>query len=172
MPRLATHLKRLPPGYLPPPNRDPAVQAKAQAEASVRGNVCVPDDLLAEWRSPPPGSKMEALQRELKASLCERAKTPTFDQTKWIDGQFQRLLDLESRPLVPGRGHGHRWRQLRRRTSRVPRAQPLSAKQRIPPNSEVHMTGVPLTICYRTSSTTNQPTINCRPRANVLGILP
>jgi hypothetical protein len=69
---------------LPPPNRDPAVQAKAQAEASVRGNVCVPDDLLAEWRSPPPGSKMEALQRELKASLRERAKTPTFDQTKWM----------------------------------------------------------------------------------------
>jgi len=69
---------------LPPPNRDPAVQAKAQAEASVRGNVCVPEDLLAEWRSPPPGSKMEALQRELKASLRERAKTPTFDQTKWM----------------------------------------------------------------------------------------
>jgi hypothetical protein len=80
-----------PPGASPaaapaplPPNRDPAVQAKAQAEASVRGNICVPDDLLAEWRNPPPGSKMEALQRQLKESLRERAKLRGFDQTKWM----------------------------------------------------------------------------------------
>jgi hypothetical protein len=63
---------------------DAAVLAKAQAEASVRGTVCVPDDLLAEWRNPPPGSKMEALQRQLKASLRERAKSPSYDQSKWM----------------------------------------------------------------------------------------
>jgi hypothetical protein len=67
---------------LPPPDR--AAQAKAQAEASVRGSVCVPDDLLAEWRNPSPGSKMDALQRQLKASLRERAKIPSYDQTKWM----------------------------------------------------------------------------------------
>jgi len=67
---------------LPPPDR--AAQAKAQAEASVRGSVCVPDDLLAEWRNPPPGSKMDALQRQLKASLRERAKSTRYDQTKWM----------------------------------------------------------------------------------------
>src|SRR5439155_17022633 len=67
---------------LPPPDR--AAQANAQADASVRGSVCVPDDLLAEWRNPPPGSKMEALQRTLKASLRERAKIPSYDQTKWM----------------------------------------------------------------------------------------
>jgi hypothetical protein len=66
----------------PPPDR--AAQAKAQAEASVRGSVCVPDDLLADWRNPPPGSKMEALQRTLQASLRERAKIRTYDQTKWM----------------------------------------------------------------------------------------
>jgi hypothetical protein len=48
------------------------------------GNVCVPDDLLAEWRNSPPGSKMESFQRTLKASLRERAKIPTYDQTKWM----------------------------------------------------------------------------------------
>jgi hypothetical protein len=68
----------------PPPDRGASVQAKAQAEASVRGSVCVPDDLLAEWRNPPPGSKMDALQRQLKASLRERAKIPSYDQTKWM----------------------------------------------------------------------------------------
>ena len=61
-----------------------AEQAKARAEASLRGNICVPDDLLAEWRNPPPGSKMEALQRTLKASLRERATLSHFDQTKWM----------------------------------------------------------------------------------------
>src|SRR4029077_10086177 len=61
-----------------------AAQAKAQAEASVRGSICVPDDLLAEWRNPPPGGKMEALQNQLKASLRERAKIPSYDQTKWM----------------------------------------------------------------------------------------
>src|SRR6185312_5242803 len=70
------------------PNRDAAaqaqVQAQAQAEASVRGNGCVPGDLAAEWMNPPPGGKMEALQRQLKASLRERAKIATYDQTKWM----------------------------------------------------------------------------------------
>ena len=61
-----------------------AEQAKARAEASLRGNICVPDDLLADWRNPPPGSKMEALQRTLKASLRERATLSHFDQTKWM----------------------------------------------------------------------------------------
>ena len=69
---------------LPPPDRGASVQAKAQAEARVRGSVCVPDDLLAEWRNPPPGSKMDALQRQLKESLRERAKIPSYDQTKWM----------------------------------------------------------------------------------------
>jgi hypothetical protein len=80
-----------PPGASPagaqaplPPSRDPAVQARARAEASVRGNICVPDDLLAEWRNPPPGGKMEALQRQLKQSLRERATLRGFDQTKWM----------------------------------------------------------------------------------------
>ena len=68
----------------PPTDRDASVQAKARAEASVRGSVCVPDDLLAEWRNPPPGSKMDALQRQLKASLRERAKLTHYDQTKWM----------------------------------------------------------------------------------------
>lgn len=63
---------------------DAATQASAQAEASVRGNICVPDDLLAEWRNPPPGSKMAALQSQLKASLRERAKLLHYDQTKWM----------------------------------------------------------------------------------------
>ena len=61
-----------------------AAQAQAQAKASFGSNVCVPDDLLAEWRNPPPGSKMEALQRELKASLRERAQSPRYDQSKWM----------------------------------------------------------------------------------------
>jgi hypothetical protein len=67
-----------------PPSRDPAVQARAQAEASVRASVCVPDELLAEWRNPTPGGKMVSLQRLLKESLRERAKIPTYDQTKWM----------------------------------------------------------------------------------------
>ncbi|HEY6618955.1 MAG TPA: hypothetical protein VIY68_05375 [Steroidobacteraceae bacterium] len=58
--------------------------AAAQAQASLGSNVCVPDDLLAQWRNPPTGSKMEALQRELKASLRERAKSPRYDQSKWM----------------------------------------------------------------------------------------
>jgi hypothetical protein len=60
------------------------VQEKARAEASLRGNICVPDELLAEWRNPPPGSKMEALKTHLKASLKERATLRGFDQTKWM----------------------------------------------------------------------------------------
>ena len=48
------------------------------------GKVCVPDDLLAQWRNPPPGSKMEAFQNQLKASLRARATLRGFDQTKWM----------------------------------------------------------------------------------------
>jgi hypothetical protein len=73
-----------PPPVQPPPDRGASVQAKAQAEARVGGSVCVPDDLLAGWRNPPPGSKMDALQSQLKASLRERAKIPSYDQTKWM----------------------------------------------------------------------------------------
>lgn len=60
------------------------MQAKAQAEASVRASICVRDDLLAEWRNPPPGGKMATLQTKLKGSLRERARTPSYDQTKWM----------------------------------------------------------------------------------------
>lgn len=67
-----------------PPSRDPAVQAKARAEASQRGSICVSDDLLAEWRNPPPGGKMEALKHQLTESLRERATLRGFDQTKWM----------------------------------------------------------------------------------------
>ena len=63
----------------PPPNRGAAVQAKAQAEATVQVSVCVPGDLTEDWTNPPPGSKMETLQRQLKASLRER-----YDPTKWM----------------------------------------------------------------------------------------
>jgi hypothetical protein len=64
--------------------RDAAVQAKAPAEASVQASVCVPGDLAADWRNPPPGGKMEALQRQLKESLHERATQRGSDQTKWM----------------------------------------------------------------------------------------
>ena len=63
---------------------DADAQAQAQTEASIGSNVCVPDDLLAEWRDPLPGSKMEALQRGLKESLRERARNPYYDQSKWM----------------------------------------------------------------------------------------
>ena len=62
---------------LPPPDR--GAPAKVQAQAS----VCVPGDLVAQWLSPSPGSKMEALQRTLKAALRE-GTIPAYDQTKWM----------------------------------------------------------------------------------------
>jgi uncharacterized protein DUF1036 len=61
-----------------------AVQEKARAETSVRQNVCISDDLTTEWRNPPAGGKMDALKRLLIQSLRERAKTPGYDQTRWI----------------------------------------------------------------------------------------
>jgi len=61
-----------------------AVQEKARAEASVKQNVCISDDLTAEWRNPPAGGKMESLKRLLVQSLRERANTPSYDQTRWI----------------------------------------------------------------------------------------
>jgi hypothetical protein len=59
-------------------------ESKAWAEASVRGSVCVPDELLAEWNNPPPAGKMELLKRQLTDSLRERAKLRGYDQTKWF----------------------------------------------------------------------------------------
>ena len=59
-------------------------EGRARAEASVHGSICVPNDLLAEWKSPPPGGKMEKFQQQLKASLRERAKLQHYDQTKWF----------------------------------------------------------------------------------------
>jgi hypothetical protein len=50
----------------------------------VRGNICVPDELLGEWNSPPAGGKMELLKRQLTESLRERAKLRGYDQTKWF----------------------------------------------------------------------------------------
>jgi len=61
-----------------------AVQERARAETSVRQNVCISDDLTKEWRNPPAGGKMESLKRLLIQSLRERAKTPGYDQTRWI----------------------------------------------------------------------------------------
>jgi hypothetical protein len=48
---------------------DAGAESKAFPNASVGGTICVPDNLLAQWKNPPPESKMEALQRALKASL-------------------------------------------------------------------------------------------------------
>jgi hypothetical protein len=58
--------------------------ANARAEATLRGSICVPDDLLAEWTTPPPGGKMATFQQQLKESLRERAKLQHYDQTKWF----------------------------------------------------------------------------------------
>ena len=76
----------LSPAAAPPvqPDRGAAVPAHDQAEASVRVSVCVPGDLAAGWTNPLPGSKMEALQSQLKASIRERAKMPGYDQTQWM----------------------------------------------------------------------------------------
>lgn len=73
-------------GYLSsvPPNRDAAVQAKAQAEASLGVSICVPDDLLAEWKNPAPGSKVAALQRRLRAFPFFRGHAEARDDTHWI----------------------------------------------------------------------------------------
>ena len=72
-------------------------EAKARSEQSLRGSICVPDDLLAEWNSPPPGGKMETLQKQLKASLRERAKLQHYDQTKWftVDASGYRAWNLK-----------------------------------------------------------------------------
>jgi hypothetical protein len=60
------------------------VQERARAEASVRQNVCISDDLTQEWRNPPAGGKMESVKRLIVQSLRERAKTYGYDQTKWV----------------------------------------------------------------------------------------
>jgi len=60
------------------------VQAKAQAEASAGMSVCVPDDLLAEWRNPPPGGKMAAFQRRLRAFSFFRGHAEIHDETNWF----------------------------------------------------------------------------------------
>ena len=62
-----------------------AVQARAQAQAAVKQNICLSDDLTTEWRNPPPGGKMDKLKRQLIASLRDRAAHPGgYDQTKWF----------------------------------------------------------------------------------------
>lgn len=59
------------------------VQERARAEASVKQNVCISDELTQEWRNPPAGGKMESVKRLLVQSFRERAKTYGYDQTKW-----------------------------------------------------------------------------------------
>lgn len=63
---------------------DAAAVAQAQAKAMQGSNVCVPEELLAEWKNPQPGSKMEAFKRDLKGSLRERASSIRYDQSKWM----------------------------------------------------------------------------------------
>ena len=62
-------------GYL-----DPNASPKAEAG----GSICVPDDLLAEWRNPPAGSKMAAFQRRLRNFPFFRGHAEAHDQTNWI----------------------------------------------------------------------------------------
>jgi hypothetical protein len=71
-------------------------ELRARTEATARGSICVPDDLLGEWNNPPAGGKMEALQRQLRESLRERAKLQHYDQTKWftVDSGRYRSWDL------------------------------------------------------------------------------
>ena len=59
------------------------VQERARAEASVRQNVCISDDLTQEWRNPPAGGKMESVKRFIVQSLRERAKTYCARTPKW-----------------------------------------------------------------------------------------
>ncbi len=72
-------------GYLDsPPNGDGSPQGKAKEEARLGGIVCVPDDLLAEWRNPPAGSKMVAFQRRLRAYSFFVGHAEAHDESSWI----------------------------------------------------------------------------------------
>jgi len=67
-------------GYVDPN----AVRAKADAEAREGVNICVPEDLLAEWKNPPPGSKMDAIQRRLRAFSFFVGHAEARDESSWI----------------------------------------------------------------------------------------
>ncbi len=63
-----------------------AAQAKADAEARAGVYICVPDDLLAEWRNPAPDSKMAAFRhRILRDPFFDgHADLPDKDKSNWI----------------------------------------------------------------------------------------
>jgi hypothetical protein len=63
-----------------------AVQAKADAEARAGVYICVPDDLLAEWRNPVPDSKMAAFRhRILRDPFFDgHADLPDKEKSNWI----------------------------------------------------------------------------------------
>ncbi len=63
-----------------------AVQAKADAEARAGVYICVPDDLLAEWRNPAPDSKMAAFQHRIRRDpfFDGHAELPDKDKSDWI----------------------------------------------------------------------------------------
>ena len=79
-----------------PLQEQPDTAAQARADAIRGSNICVPDDLIAEWNNPPAGGKMEVFQQQLKASLRERATLQDYDQTKWfmVDSNRYRSWDL------------------------------------------------------------------------------
>jgi hypothetical protein len=62
-------------GYLDP-------NASPKGEAGV--DICVPDDLLAEWRNPPPGSKMVTFQRRLRNFPFFIGHAEIHDDAHWI----------------------------------------------------------------------------------------
>ena len=66
------------------------VQKEALADARVKQNVCISDDLTTEWKNPSAGGKMETLKRLLIQSFRERANTPGYDQTLWfvVDSRY------------------------------------------------------------------------------------
>lgn len=63
-----------------------AAQAKADAEARAGVYICVPDDLLAEWRNPAPDSKMAAFQRKIRRNpfFDGHAELSDKDKSNWI----------------------------------------------------------------------------------------
>ena len=63
-----------------------AVQAKADAEAHAGVYICVPDDLLAEWRNPAPDSKMAAFQHRIRRDpfFDGHAELPDKEKSDWI----------------------------------------------------------------------------------------
>jgi len=68
----------------PPPNPNAQGRGAAMTGSSAFASVCVPGDLTIDWNNPQPGSKLDTFERQLKASLLDRAKIPSYDQTKWI----------------------------------------------------------------------------------------